>query len=87
MRSDTDPVATSLPLSITTAWVQICSTSASTWLENSTVEPASATRRTSWRTSRISPGSRPLVGSSSTRISGLPSSTRASPSRWRMPCE
>ena len=39
MRSSTEPAATSLPLSITTACVQICSTSASTWLENSTVDP------------------------------------------------
>ena len=67
--------------------VQICSTSARMWLEKSTVAPASATRCTSWRTSRISPGSSPLVGSSSTSTSGRPSSTRARPSRCRMPCE
>ena len=39
MSSATEPDATSLPLSITTAWLQICSTSASTWLEKSTVAP------------------------------------------------
>ena len=87
MSSSTDPAATSFPLSMTTAWVQICSTSARMWLENNTVEPASDTRRTSWRTSRISPGSSPLVGSSSTSTSGRPSSTRASPNRCRIPCE
>ena len=39
MSSATEPAATSRPLSITTAWVQVCSTSASTWLENNTVAP------------------------------------------------
>src|SRR5205085_8029652 len=66
MRSWTGPAATSLPLSMTTACVHTCSTSVSRWLDKSTVAPSSETRRSSWRTSRISPGSSPLVGSSST---------------------
>ena len=47
MSSATAPDATSLPLSITTALVQICSTSLSRWLDRSTVVPRSDTRRNS----------------------------------------
>ena len=40
--SITEPAATSLPLCITTTCVQICSTSASRWLDTTTVRPVSA---------------------------------------------
>jgi hypothetical protein len=58
--------------------------------------PAGGSRRTpwcprrsaagaGWRMSRMPPGSSPLVGSSSTRSSGAPSSASAMPSRCRIP--
>ena len=61
-----EPWATSRPTCITPRWVHICSTSASRWLETSTVVPSPASDPTSWRTSRVPCGSSPLVGSSST---------------------
>jgi hypothetical protein len=71
--SATDPTATSLPLCITTTWLQVCSTSASRWLEITTVRPVAAYRRSTSRISAICSGSRPLVGSSRTSSSGSPS--------------
>lgn len=40
--SATGPDATIRPLLTTTAWVQVCSTSASRWLETSTARPSVA---------------------------------------------
>ena len=55
---------------MTTRWVQVCSTSASRWLETITVRPAAAYRISTSRISRICGGSRPLVGSSRISRSG-----------------
>ena len=85
--SETEPCFTIRPWWITTTSSTVCATSASTWLETSTVRPSPAIARRKSRSQRMPWGSRPLAGSSSTSTCGSPSSVAASPSRWRMPIE
>ena len=79
---------TSRPRSMITTSSALCATSASWWLETSTVRPCVgvASRRKS-RSQAMPSGSRPLAGSSSSSTCGSPRSAVARPSRWRMPRE
>src|SRR6266540_1556921 len=70
-----------------TTWSTVWATSARTWLETSTVRPWSAKLRRNPRSQWIPSGSRPLAGSSRTRISGSPSRAVARARRWRIPSE
>src|SRR6476660_6190237 len=65
----------------------VCATSASTWLDTSTVRPPAANERRKSRSQRTPSGSSPFAGSSRTSSSGSPSNAAASPSRCRMPSE
>ena len=75
------------PRLMISTWSTVCATSASTWLETSTVRPPDANARRKSRSQRTPSGSRPFAGSSRISSSGSPSSAPASPSRWRMPSE
>ena len=55
----------------------VCSTSARTWLETTTVRPSAASLRRNVRSHSIPSGSRPLAGSSRMRTSGSPRSAAA----------
>ena len=59
----------------------------SRWLLTSTVLPCRARWTSTSRIQRMPSGSRPLAGSSRMTVCGSPSSTPASPRRWRMPSE
>ena len=87
VKSPTGAWASTRPSPMTTISSAVWATSASTWLESSTVPPAAAKSRSVCRSQRMPSGSSPLDGSSSTRISGSPSSAPARPRRWRMPWE
>ena len=63
------PCASSLPLLMMSTSSTVCSTSASTWLETSTVVPSAARSRRKVRSQRMPSGSRPLAGSSSSSTS------------------
>ena len=75
------------PRSMITTWSTVWATSASRWLETSTVRPSSARPADRPRSQWTPSGSRPLAGSSRIRTSGSPSRAAASPRRWRMPSE
>ena len=85
VRSATAPVKITFPLSITTTWLHVCSTSDSKWLDNTTVRPSAAYAANTERMALICGGSSPLVGSSSTSRSGKPNIAWAMPSRCRIP--
>jgi len=72
---------------MTTTSSTVCATSASTWLETSTVPPEETKSRRKSRNQRTPAGSSPFAGSSRTSTSGLPSSAPANPSRCRIPSE
>ena len=57
------------------------------WLDTNTVRPSAASARSSSRIHWIPSGSRPIVGSSRSRIGGSPRSAAATPRRCRMPSE
>src|SRR5439155_7563774 len=63
------------------------SASSMTWLDTSSVAPASASSWKRSQRSRRSTGSRPTVGSSRTSSSGVPSSAVASETRARCPLD
>ena len=83
--SATVPLVTTRPACMTMTWEQVSSTSASRWLETTTVRPVDAYRCRIGRIAAIWGGSRPLVGSSSTSTSGIPSIAWAMPRRCFMP--
>src|SRR6185437_10612514 len=85
--SVTGPCATRRPWSMITTESMVCATSASMWLETSTVPPSAANPRSRPRSQRMPSGSRPLAGSSRISTSGSASSAVARPSRCRMPSE
>ena len=85
--SATGPCLTTRPLWMTTTSLTVWAISDRTWLDTSTVRPCAAVARNMSRSQRIPAGSRPLAGSSRTRIFGSPSSAAARPMRWRMPIE
>ena len=80
-------LVTSRPLSRITTWSTVWATSASRWLDTTTVRPASAWLRRKVRSQCTPSGSRPLAGSSRTSTDGSPSRAAARPRRWRMPSE
>src|SRR4051812_33658928 len=87
VRVSTGPCSTSRPRWITTTSSTVWATSASTWLETSTVRPSRAMLRRKSRSQRMPWGSSPLAGSSRMSTRGSPSSVAARPSRWRIPSE
>src|SRR5512132_2567307 len=78
---------TNRPRAMITTWSTVWATSASTWLETSTVRPWSASCRRKPRSQWTPSGSRPLAGSSRISTWGSPSRAVARPRRWRMPSE
>ena len=86
-RSAIAPAATIFPALMTIRWSAVACTSASRWLESSTVPPRSAKSRRNERIQAMPCGSRPVAGSSRISTLGLPMRACASPSRWRMPSE
>jgi hypothetical protein len=77
----------SLPRPMTIRWSAVTAISFIRWLETRTVRPSAARLFIRFLIHRTPSGSSPLTGSSSSRISGLPSMATATPSRWLMPSE
>ena len=67
------------PRAMTASSLHSCSTSTIRWVESRTVSPCSASAPTSRRMSRMPPGSRPFVGSSSSSSRGRRSSAAGQP--------
>ena len=81
------PTSTELPSRRNTASSMTSSSSASTWLDTSTVRPSAANRRSRCRSSTRAAGSSPDAGSSSRSTRGSCTSARASPRRCFCPRE
>jgi len=76
-----------LPVEMINTRSTLWATSASRWLDTSTVPPSSAKLRSKRRNHCTPAGSMPLAGSSKTRSVGSPRRAPATPSRWRIPSE
>src|SRR5215475_2994356 len=85
--SSSRAAASSRPWSMIRTWSTVWATSASTWLETTTVPPRSANPRMNRRSQCIPAGSSPLAGSSRTSTPGSPSRAPARPSRCCIPSE
>ncbi len=75
------------PRPMTIRWSAVRAISLIRWEETRTVRPSAARDLRRVRIQRTPSGSRPLTGSSRTRVAGSPSNAAAMPRRWPMPRE